>query len=91
MATKIPQRPKTDLEKIICDADLNYLGRTDFFSIGEKLYQEMLAFGNIKNREEWDKIQVVFMQKHHYFTPTAINNNYSQKEKNIAIVQSKIK
>jgi putative nucleotidyltransferase with HDIG domain len=91
MATKIPQNPKSHLEEIICDADLNYLGRTDFFSIEEKLYEEMFAFGYIKNREEWNKVQVDFMQKHHYFTSTAIKHNYIQKEKNLAIVQSKIK
>jgi uncharacterized protein len=91
MATKIPQQPKTHLEEIICDADLNYLGRTDFFSIGEKLYKEMIAIGYIKNWEEWNKIQVDFLQKHRYFTPTAIRQNYSQKEKNLAEVQSKIK
>jgi uncharacterized protein len=91
MATKIPHSPKSHLEEIICDADLNYLGRTDFFSIGENLYKEMLAFGYIKNREEWNKIQVAFLQKHHYFTPTAIRHNYLQKEKNLAIVHSKIK
>jgi hypothetical protein len=91
MATKIPQRPKSHLEEIICDADLNYLGRTDFFSIEEMLYEEMLAFGYIKNIEEWNQVQVDFMQKHHYFTSTAIRDNYLQKEKNLAIVQSKIK
>ena len=31
MATKMPQNPKTHLEEIICDADLDYLGRSDFF------------------------------------------------------------
>ena len=91
MATKIPQRPTTHLEEIICDADLNYLGRNDFFSIEQNLYREKIADGYIKNREEWNKIQVDFMQKHHYFTPTAIRNNYSQKENNLAVVQSKIK
>jgi uncharacterized protein len=40
MATKIPQSPKSHLEEIICDADLNYLGRIDFFGIGENLYKE---------------------------------------------------
>jgi len=29
MATKIPQSPKTKLERIICDADLDYLGRPE--------------------------------------------------------------
>ena len=90
-ATKIPQTPKNHLEKIICDADLNYLGRTDFFNIGEYLYKEMLAFGSINNRDEWNKIQLNFMQQHHYFTATAIKHNQSQKIKNLREVQSKIK
>ena len=33
MATKIPQQPNTLMEKIICDADLDYLGRNDFFKL----------------------------------------------------------
>jgi len=91
LATKIPQTPKNHLEEIICDADLNYLGRTDFFSIGEYLYNEMLAFGYIKNREEWNNIQFDFMRKHHYFTATAIKHNQSQKDRNLKEVQSQIK
>ena len=91
MATKIPQRPKTHLEEIICDADLNYLGRTDFISIGENLYREMFAFGYIKNKVEWNRVQLDFMRQHHYFTPTVIKHNNSQKEKNVILVQSKIK
>jgi uncharacterized protein len=90
MATKIPQKPQSHLEEIICDADLDYLGRTDFFSIGDKLYEEMLAIGTIKNSEEWNKIQVNFLQQHHYFTPTAKRLREYQKEKNLEKVQSKI-
>src|SRR5215210_2647058 len=41
-ATKVPQQPRTILEKIICDADLDYLGRDDFFKIGEALYKEFI-------------------------------------------------
>jgi len=89
MATKIPQKPKSHLEKIICDADLDYLGRNDFFSTSDKLYEEILAIGNIKNRGDWNKVQVAFLQQHHYFTSTAINLRQSQKEKNLQIVQSK--
>jgi uncharacterized protein len=46
MATRIPQTPLTQLERIICDADLDYLGR--------------------------DRIQIQFLEKHHYWTTTAI-------------------
>ena len=91
MATKIPQRPNTHLEEIICDADLNYLGRDDFFRIGEYLYNEMLAFGYINNREQWNKVQLDYMQQHNYFTATAIKHNQSRKNKNLKELQSLIK
>ena len=91
MATKIPQSPKSLLEEIICDADLDYLGRTDFFTIGDKLYRELLAFGKLKTEEEWNFIQLKFLKIHHYFTATSIQLRQSQKEKNIKIIQSKIK
>lgn len=90
MATKIPQKPQSHLEKIICDADLSYLGRDDFFSTAEKLYTEMIAIGNISNREEWDRMQEEFLQQHHYFTATAIKLRKSKKEQNLEIIQSKI-
>ena len=49
MATKIPQNPHNLMEKIICDADLDYLGRDDFWEIGNKLYQELLSLGVIES------------------------------------------
>ncbi|MDE3213049.1 MAG: HD domain-containing protein, partial [Bacteroidota bacterium] len=41
MATRIPQSPHNLLEKIICDADLDYLGRDDFNRISRSLYEEI--------------------------------------------------
>lgn len=72
MATKVPQRPQTRLEEIICDADLDYLGREDFYPIGETLYEEFIAYGVVQNREEWNRLQVRFLRAHTYFTPTNI-------------------
>tara|TARA_R110000868_G_scaffold138960_1_gene353534 strand:+ start:18522 stop:19097 length:576 start_codon:yes stop_codon:yes gene_type:complete len=89
MATKIPQKPKSHLEEIICDADMDYLGRDDFFKIGEKLYLEFLASGNILTREEWNSIQVNFLQQHHFFTATAIKLRQTTKEKNRNILIQK--
>ncbi|MEZ4827041.1 MAG: HD domain-containing protein [Bacteroidia bacterium] len=40
MATRIPQTPCNLLEKILCDADLYYLGRNDFYPVGNSLFQE---------------------------------------------------
>ena len=41
LATKFPQQPHNRLEEIMCDADLDYLGRPDFFSIGNTLFEEL--------------------------------------------------
>jgi HD superfamily phosphodiesterase len=83
MATRIPHNPKSRLEEIICDADLDYLGRNDFFKIGEKLYNELLESGEILTRDEWNTMQVNFMQQHHFFTQTAISSRQNIKEKNL--------
>jgi len=83
-ATKIPQTPKTYLEKIICDADLDYLGRHDFYEIGDKLYAELKHRGILKNVKEWNKIQIDFLEKHQYHTPFARKYRQPAKASRIA-------
>lgn len=90
MATQIPHQPKTQLDEIICDADLDYLGRDDFFEIGEQLYEEMLSIGTLRNRVEWNKLQVNFLRAHRYFTATSIALRQALKDKNLKIVESKL-
>ena len=68
MATQIPQLPTTLLEKIICDADLDYLGRDDFFSIGENLRKEFLCYNIVSDNQEWEQMQLKFLQNHKYHT-----------------------
>ena len=64
MATKIPQTPTNQLDKILCDADLDYLGRDDFFEIGNRLFAEMKERGFIESEREWNLIQKVFLENH---------------------------
>lgn len=70
MATKIPQSPKTKLEEIICDADLDYLGRDDFETVSESLYKE-LNHNKPISREQWLKLEIEFLEGHTYFTTTS--------------------
>ncbi len=71
MATKIPQTPHNLLEQIICDADLDYLGRTDFWSIGNRLFLELKALEILKTDIEWNRLQKSFLNSHQYFTKSA--------------------
>jgi uncharacterized protein len=53
-ATKIPQDPHNKLEELICDADLDYLGREDFLKIGNWLYKELCMYGILESEDEWN-------------------------------------
>lgn len=71
MATKLPQSPKNHLEQIICDADLDYLGRDDFFIIGDNLRKEFLHYNIVASDEAWEKLQINFLSNHQYFTESS--------------------
>jgi len=91
MATKIPQTPHNKLEEIICDADLDYLGRKDFFKVGNGLYEELCMYGIINSESEWNKLQIGFIEKHEYFTKSAIKLRKAQKEQYVAMIREKLK
>lgn len=90
MATRIPQSPNNHLEEILADADLDYLGRDDFFEWSNKLYLEWEASGKIKGAN-WDQIQVVFLERHHYFTKAAIQLRSVKKAKHLDTLKTKLK
>lgn len=80
MATKIPQQPNDLLEQIMCDSDLDYLGRNDFHDIADSLCQELMSQGKITSKRQWDEIQIKFLGKHKYFTATSIKRRDEKKQ-----------
>lgn len=90
MATRMPQTPHNLLEEIICDADLDYLGRDDFWAIGHKLFTELNSNGSTMNENDWNKQQVSFLEKHHYFTKSAIQMRKAKKDQHLELVRSKL-
>lgn len=90
MATKIPQTPHNRLEEILADADLDYLGRKDFFTISNWLFEELAMFGIVNNEDDWNRLQIKFFETHHYFTPTAIATREKEKEAHLKIIKSKL-
>ena len=91
MATKIPQMPNNLLEYIIADADLEYLGTDQFDEISESLFVEMMAFNFIKDRDQWNQIQVNFLTKHSYFTDFCRKFREPVKQENLNKVKALIK
>ena len=90
MATKIPQSPTNHLEQIMADADLDYLGRDDFFTIGNKLFEELTMFGIVNSERDWNLLQEKFLESHHFFTQTSIQTRNQKKNENLEIIKSKL-
>lgn len=87
MATKVPQKPQNHLEKVICDADLYYLGREDFFPVGRNLFREFMHYGVVHTEEDWNRIQIGFLSNHCYFTETAKRLRAPRKAEHLAQIQ----
>ncbi len=87
MATKIPQLPHNLPEMIICDADLDYLGRNDFETISNSLMNEFLAYSVIKNEQEWNQLQVSFFESHKYLTVTSVSNRTPIKMQHLKMLK----
>jgi uncharacterized protein len=83
MATKLPQSPRTLLEEIMADADLDVLGRDDFFTRNQDLRAERAALGVPTTDEEWYSGQLEFIQSHRYFTAAARTLRDAKKQQNI--------
>ena len=83
MATKMPVTPKNKLEEIICDADLDYLGRDDFKSIGDLLYRELMESGAVQGLEQWNELQIRFLTNHQYYTSFSRANREEKKQENL--------
>lgn len=68
MSTKIPQSPIHKPSRVICDADLDYLGRADYDTISEQLFEELVGCSELHTREEWQRLQISFLSQHIYHT-----------------------
>lgn len=90
MATKMPQKPKTTPEKIICDADLYHLGIESYIFRNERLRAEWEEFFNRTYTDDiWYALNMDFLhnQKYHtWFGKTVLNN---RKELNYNLLKER--
>jgi len=84
LATALPQLPRSRLEEILTDADLDVLGRGDFMQRNGDLRREVAYLGKKFTDEEWYTGQLKFIEGHKYFTASARALKDAQKLINIA-------
>jgi uncharacterized protein len=88
-ATKIPQHPTTKMECILCDADLDYLGREDAPAIANTLFQEQLLHSRNLDEKSWDEMQISFLRTHHYHTAYSLQHRNAGKQAYLQMLLNK--
>ncbi len=63
-----PFKSRGYFASLLCDADLDYLGRNDYFSRSMLLYSEWKQLNIVNNLKEWYNIQITFLSEHEYFS-----------------------
>ena len=90
LATEIGRAPTTLLEKIICDADLAHLGMSCFIEQNRQLREEWATYLDLVfTDEEWLKLNLKFLNEHHFYTEAAQKLYSKQKAKNIMCLSVK--
>jgi hypothetical protein len=90
MATKMPPDPGDIYEKIICDADLDYLGRSDMIPVSNLLFRELHEQNRIGSFNQWNQLQLKFISGHSYYTRTARSLREVNKQKQIERIKKLI-
>ena len=79
------------LEKIICDADLDNLGRDDFFEKSARLREEMSHFAMVTDEKEWIDHLVFMLETHRFYTVSARKHRGEGQQRNLAAAREKQK
>jgi adenylate cyclase len=79
----MPPEPRNLLEQIICDANLDHMGRVDFLIQSDKLFQEYRIRNSIRSKKEWNQSQIRFLETHEFYTSVARRMREVPREKQI--------
>jgi uncharacterized protein len=91
LATDPDVEPKRHVEQILCDADLDNLGREDFFQLDERLREGRAARGiDVSDDVTWYGNTLEFLEKHQYYTKSQNRLREKGKQKNTRKLRKKL-
>ena len=92
LATDLAREPETHVEKILCDADLDHLGRDDFFELDGKLRQGRRIRGlDVSDDAKWYEGTLRILKKHKYYTQSQKKLREKEKKKNTEKLEKLLK
>jgi predicted metal-dependent HD superfamily phosphohydrolase len=91
LSTDLRRGPGNHLEEILCDADLDNLGREDFFKLDNKLREGRRVRGlDVDDDAKWYRGTLEILRKYPYHTGTQKKLRETGRQKNIKALQDKI-
>ena len=92
LSTDLAVEPTTHVEKILCDADLDHLGRKDFLELDGRLREGKSARGlDVSDDEKWYKGTLALIKNHKFYTESRKKLREKEKQENIQKLVNKIK
>ncbi len=91
LSTEMGREPTNLLEEILNDADLSHLGMTTFLERNRLLREEWETFLDMTfTDDEWIKLNVKFLNEHHFYTEAAKTAFENQKKQNLTYLNKVI-
>lgn len=91
-STRVPQVPRTMIDKVLCDADMYHLSTEEAEAYAELLRKEISVTKNfVFSDDEWRKSNYQFLKAHEFATPYGQTVLEEQKRKNIKALKKLIK
>ncbi len=88
LSTKMPQNPKTELEKIICDADIAYIGKDNLLNRISLLRKEWeTTINETYPDSEWLEKNISFIESNTFHTGYAKKKFGDTRKKNLALLK----
>ena len=83
LATDLAREPQTHIEEILCDADLDHLGRDDFLELDGKLREGRGIRGlDVSDDAKWYRGTLKILRMHKFYTQTQKKLREMGKKKN---------
>ena len=92
LATDLAVEPKTQVEKILCDADLDHLGRKDFLELDARLREGRGTRGvDVSDDKKWYEGTLNLIKNHKFYTESRKKLREEKKQENIQTLINKLK
>lgn len=90
-ATKMPQRPRTLMERVLCDADLSHVARKDFPEVSELIRLEIEHhMGRKLSEADWLTMNTLFVAGHRFHTDYARSKYALRHAANLAALKDRL-